>query len=106
MPRYLFAASYSPDGVKGLLAKGGSARRTALEKAAADLGGRLETFDFAFGENDVFTIMELPGPSAAAALALRVSADGRASVKTTVLLTPEEIDDASNLSVSYVPPGG
>ncbi len=106
MSRYLFAASYSPDGVKGLLAKGGSARRTALEKAAADLGGRVETFDFAFGDSDVYTIIELPGPAAAAALALTVCADGRASVKTTVLLTPEEIDDATHIRLAYVPPGG
>jgi uncharacterized protein with GYD domain len=105
MPRYLFVASYAPDGVKGLLSKGGSARRMAIEKTAADLGGRLESFDFAFGEADVYTIIELPDNRAAAALALNVNSDGRASVKTVVLITPEEVDLATQVGVAYAPPG-
>lgn len=105
MSRYLFIASYGPDGVKGVLSKGGTARRGAIEKTAADLGGRMESFDFAFGEADVYTIIDLPDHRAAAALALTVNADGRASVKTVVLLTPEEIDGATHIGVSYAPPG-
>ena len=105
MSRYLFVASYGPDGVKGLLTKGGTARRTAIEKAAADLGGRLETFDFAFGEADVYTIIDLPDNRAAAALALTVNADGRASVKTVVLITPEDVDAATQIGLAYAPPG-
>jgi Uncharacterized conserved protein len=105
MSRYLFIASYGPDGVKGLLAKGGTARRSAIEKTAADLGGRLETFDFAFGDADVYTIIDLPDNRAAAALALNVNADGRTSVKTVVLITPEDVDGATQVSVAYAPPG-
>lgn len=105
MSRYLFIASYGPDGVKGVLAKGGTARRTAIEKAAADLGGQLETFDFAFGDADVYTIIDLPDHRAAAALALNVNADGRASVKTVVLISPEDIDAAAQVGVAYAPPG-
>jgi len=40
-----------------------------------------------------------------AAVNLVVQASGAASVRTIVLLTPEEIDQASKKSVSYSPPG-
>ncbi len=39
-------------------------------------------------------------------MALTVNASGGASVKTTVLLAPEEVDKAAERSVSYNPPGG
>jgi len=105
MPRYLFIANYGPDGAKGVLAKGGTARRTAVEKMVADVGGRLETFDFAFGADDVYTIVELPDNRAAAAIGLSVNADGRTRLKTVVLLTPEEVDAASQQTVTYSAPG-
>ncbi len=105
MSRYMFIASYGSEGAKGVLAKGGTARRAALEKAAAEIGGRLETFDFAFGGDDVYTIAELPSNKAAAALALTVKADGRTQVKTIVLLSPDEVDAAAQQTVSYAGPG-
>lgn len=105
MPRYLISAAYASDGAKGVLSKGGTARRAAVEKSVADLGGRLEAFDFAFGADDVYAIIELPDNAAAAALGLTINADGRTQVKTTVLMTPEEIDVAVARTVSYAPPG-
>ena len=105
MARYLFIANYASEGIKGVRSKGGTARRTAIEKAVADLGGRVDTFDFAFGADDVYTVIELPDTKAAAALALTVNADARTRVRTVCLLSPEEIDAASQQSVSYAPPG-
>jgi uncharacterized protein with GYD domain len=106
MARYLVEANYSPEGMKGVLAKGGVARREAVEKALSDLGGHVESFDFAFGETDAYVIVDVPDHVAAAALGMVVGASGMASVTTTVLLTPEEIDRAAALSVNYRPPGG
>jgi uncharacterized protein with GYD domain len=106
MPRYMFAASYTLDGVRGVQSAGGSARRDAVAKTAESVGGRLETFDFAFGGHDVYAIAEAPDNAAAAAIALTVNGSGGATVTTTVLLTPEEIDDAAKRSISYTPPGG
>lgn len=103
MCRYLFIAAYASEGAKGVLSKGGTARRSAIEKSVTELGGRLDTFDFAFGGDDVYTIAELPDNAAAAALT--VNADGRAQVKTVVLLTPEEVDAAAQRTVSYAAPG-
>ena len=105
MPRYLVEATYTKEGVKGVQSAGGTARREAVAAALEGLGGRLESFDFAFGDSDAYVIAEVPDNESAAALALTVNAMGGAVVKTTVLLTPEEIDLAAEKSVRYQPPG-
>ncbi|MCU1463904.1 MAG: hypothetical protein JWO37_3979 [Acidimicrobiales bacterium] len=105
MPKYLLEVNYTLDGVRGVLAKGGSARKAAAQAAAKSLGGKLDNFYFAFGGTDVFTVADMPDNEAAAALALTVSAGGGATVKTVVLLSTEEIDGAAQRDVKYKPPG-
>ena len=105
MARYLLQASYTQSGVQGVIKEGGSGRRDAIGKLLADLGGSLEAFYFAFGENDVYVIADVPDNTTAAAISLTVGAAGAATVKTIVLLTPEEIDRATKQSVAYRPPG-
>ena len=105
MPRYLFVGSYSPQGAKGVLAGGGTARRAAIEKMVSDLGGRLATFDFAFGSDDVYTIVELPDAGTATAIALAVNGSGAINLRTVVLTTPEEVDAAGQVQPNYQPPG-
>jgi uncharacterized protein with GYD domain len=105
MPRYLFIASYTSEGAKGVLAKGGTARRISVEKSIADVGGRLESFDFAFGGDDVYAIAELPDNTTAAAFALNIGADGRTKVRTVVLISPEDVDAAAQRSITYSGPG-
>jgi len=106
MPKYLVQASYLGDGVQGLRQEGGSARREAIERACASVGGRLEAFYFAFGDSDVVTILDLPDNVTAAGVALLVAASGKVSIKTTVLLTPEEVDAAVKVGGEYRAPGG
>lgn len=105
MANYLITASYSSEGVKGLLKSGGTARVDTVRKSIEGLGGRIESFYFAFGDEDVFVIAELPDNVAAAAIGLAVSASGLVAAKTTVLLTPAEIDEAAKRQVDYTPPG-
>lgn len=105
MPKYLIQASYTPDGLKGVLAKGGSSRRDVVQSMAAELGGSLESFYFAFGDADAYVTLDMPDNISVAAAAMTVSASGAASARTTVLLTPEEVDEAAQKSVNYVPPG-
>jgi uncharacterized protein with GYD domain len=105
MPKYLLQVSYTLDGVRGVVAKGGSARKSAAQAAAKSLGGKLDSFYFAFGDSDVFTIADLPDNTAAAALALAVTAGGGATVRTVPLLTVDEIDAAAGQTVKYTPPG-
>jgi uncharacterized protein with GYD domain len=106
MPKYLIQASYVGDGVQGLRKEGGSARRAAVEKACASVGGALEVFYYAFGETDLVTIMDLPDNRTAAGVALLVGASGKVNIKTTVLLTPEDVDAAVEVGADYRPPGG
>lgn len=105
MSRYLIEANYTAEGLKGVLAKGGTARREAIEKMLADVGGTVESFDFAFGANDVVLIIEVPDRVAVAAVAMMVGAGGAATCKTTVLLSPEEIDRAAEIKATYRTPG-
>ena len=105
MPKYLVEASYTLEGIKGVQSAGGSSRRDAVARAAESVGGGLESFYFAFGERDVFTVVDLPDNESATALALTVNASGAVTVRTTVLLTPEEVDAAAKRSVEYRPPG-
>jgi len=105
MPKYLFEASYTPEGTKGILKEGASGRRAAVEKAIAGLGGKLEAFYFAFGSSDAYVIADLPDNATAAAMALAVGQSGLASTKTVVLLTVEEADAATKKTVAYRGPG-
>jgi uncharacterized protein with GYD domain len=105
MPKYLWQVSYSQAGLKGLLKEGGSSRVAAIKKLAESRGGKVEAFYFAFGEDDVYLIADLPSQVDAAAISLAVGASGAARVRTIVLLTPEEIDAATKVDVGYRPPG-
>jgi uncharacterized protein with GYD domain len=105
MPRFLIIASYTAQGEEGLLNKGGTARRASVTEMVEKLGGRVETFDFAFGKDDVFTVCELPDNVTAAAIGLAVGASGLVATRTVVLLTPEEIDAAAAKHAEYHGPG-
>ena len=105
MPRYLLEGSYVGEGLKGILKVGGSSRRNALMEMIQSVGGKLEAMYFAFGERDVFGIVELPDNATAAALSMAANASGAVEIRTTVLLTPEEVDAATKKSIPYRPPG-
>ena len=105
MPKYLFQASYTAEGVGGLLKEGGSSRVESITKLINELGGTLETCYYAFGEDDVYAVAELPDEETAVALSLTVSASGAIGVKTTVLLDPATVDAAVKKGASYRPPG-
>ena len=105
MPKYLFQGSYTEQGVKGVVKEGGSKRREAVAQLAQGLGGKLETFYFAFGGDDFFIIVDLPSAVDAMAVSLIVNAAGAVKARTIVLITPEEVDAATKKTVNYRPPG-
>jgi uncharacterized protein with GYD domain len=105
VPKFLFEASYTPEGVKGIQSAGGTSRVKAVTDVTESLGGKVESFNFAFGGSDAYVVVDLPDNEAAAAIALAVNATGAVSVNTAVLLTPEEVDAAAKRSVQYRPPG-
>jgi uncharacterized protein with GYD domain len=102
--KYLVKASYTLEGTKGVRSGGGTSRRDVVEKMAEGLGGRLDSFYFAFGATDAYVVLDLPDNEAAAAASLAVTAAGGATSEVVVLLTPEEIDAAAKRSVDYRPP--
>lgn len=107
MSKYLIKASYSPEGIKGLMAKGGSARADAIHKLASGVGGSVEAVYFTFGSDDIVAIVDAPSPEAMAAIAGTVGQTGAlSSYETVVLLTPAEIDKAAEMTIDYTPPGG
>jgi len=105
MPKYLFEARYTAEGAKGLVREGGSGRRDAVAKMMEGLGGKLEAFYYAFGDVDLYFIVDMPDNVSVAATALAVNQAGGATLKTVVLLTPEDMDKAGKKSVAYRPPG-
>lgn len=105
MPKFMTIARYTSEGVKGLMKEGGTGRRAAVEKAIAGMGGRLEGFYFSFGDDDAYVLVDAPDNASAAAVSLAVGASGLVSARTVVLMTPEEMDQATKKSVSYRGPG-
>jgi uncharacterized protein with GYD domain len=105
MSLYLWHVNYTVDGTKGLLKDGGTKRRATVQKMIEQLGGKLHGFYYAFGDYDAYLLVDLPDHASAAAISLSVFAAGGAQVKTTVLLTPEDIDAATKKTVAYRAPG-
>ena len=105
MAKYLVRAIYTADGVRGVLKEGGNSRRDAVAALIEGLGGRLESFYFAFGDDDIFVIVDLPDAASAAAASMAVSAAGATRSQVTVLLTPDEIDEATRKTSTYRAPG-
>jgi uncharacterized protein with GYD domain len=105
MPKYLLHAKYSAEGARGLLKDGGTKRKNAAEELVKSVGAKLDAFYFAFGDEDAYVIVDAPDHASVAAASLAVSASGLVSTKTTVLLTPEEMDQAMKKSTKYAPPG-
>jgi uncharacterized protein with GYD domain len=105
MPKYLIQASYVGEGLKGLIKEGGTSRRETVSKVIEGMGGKLETFYYAFGDFDVIGIADMPDNVSTLAFSLAVNASGGINAKTIVLITPDEIDAATKKVVDYRPPG-
>jgi uncharacterized protein with GYD domain len=106
VPKYLFQGSYTASGAAGVRKEGGTGRRTATEQLLKSVGGKLEAYYFSFGGDDFLVIADIPGNAEAAAVSLAGGASGAINVRTTVLLTPEEMDTAAKKSTTYRAPGG
>ena len=105
MPKYLVQASYTAEGIQGLLKDTASGRKAAVQSAVKALGGKVEAFYYAFGKDDAVIILDLPDNVTAAAVGLTTSASGAVRTRTTPLLTVEEVDQALKVQMKYRPPG-
>src|ERR1700730_6878839 len=105
MPKYLLRASYTAEGIKGVVKDGGTKRQATARRLVESLGGKLDAFYYAFGETDVIAIVELPDNASAAAASLAIGGTGAVTGNITVLLTPSDIDEAVKKSGQYTAPG-
>ena len=104
MPKYLVQGSYTDQGLKGLMKVGGSKRRAMVEQLAKEMGGTLEAFYFAFGSDDFVIVLDLPSNIDMAATSIVAQASGTVKSRVTVLMTPEDLDQAVQRKVDFRPP--
>jgi uncharacterized protein with GYD domain len=105
MAKYLAVITYTAEGLKGLMAKGGTARVEASREFVASAGGSLESFYFALGSDDAYIVCDLPDNVAAAATAISAGATGMVVNRMVALLTAEEVDQAAATKLTYQAPG-
>jgi|SRR5690349_3327813 len=105
MPKYLMEATYTTEGIQGLAKDSASGRRADVQAAVAAVGGKVEAFYYAFGDYDVVVILDLPDNVKAAGLSLTVGGSGAVRVRTILLLTVEEVDQALEIRTRYRAPG-
>lgn len=105
MPRYLIEASYTAEGAKGIAKDGGTKRKAVVAELVKKAGGKMETFDFAFGDADVYIICDMPDLASAMGISLAVNASGAVNLKTIPLISAEDMDAAAKQQVAYRAPG-
>lgn len=105
MPKFLIQASYTAEGLKGLAKDKASGRKAAVQAAMKAIKGKLECMYFAFGDNDAVLIVDAPDNVAAAAISLATGSTGLVRIRTTPLLTIDEVDQALALPSKYRAPG-
>lgn len=105
MAKFLWHGSYTEQGARALIEEGGSARRAGVERAVSAMGGTLEAMYWAFGDEDYYAIVDLPDNVSSAAVSLATALAGAVRIKTVVLLTAEEFDEAARRASEYTGPG-
>lgn len=106
MAHFMLQASYAPGAVKALVGNPQN-REDAIRKLIESMGGKLNSFHFAFGEFDVVMIAEFPDATTAASVALATASSGALSkFQTTTLMTASEGMEAMRKAkaASYSPP--
>ena len=107
MGRYLIQASYTQQGVSGLVSS--PEDRTGVLKSIVEAaGGKVITLDYCFGEFDIVAILEMPDDTVMASLSMAIGASGSVTnFRTTVLIPAADVFAAAQKAkeMSYRPPG-
>ena len=90
MARYLVQLSYTSEAMARLV-RNPQDRGASLQELIARLGGKVESFDFCFGEYQVTIIVEFPDNETMEAITMAAYASGALKdVKITVLISMED----------------
>jgi len=103
---YMIQSAFTAD-AWAILAKTPQNRGEAVRPAIEQLGGKLISYYFAFGEYDSVVIAELPDNATAYAASIAAAAGGAIkAIKTTPLMTAEEGMEAMRKAgqAGYRPP--
>ena len=107
MPHFLLQASYTAQGVSGLVSSPED-RSAVIRQLVEGAGGKVESMYYAFGDFDVVVVLELPDNVAMTALSMVAGASGAVTnLKTTVLIPISAGVEAARKAagISYRPPG-
>ncbi len=106
MPKFMIRGNYTAEGLKGLQKDKASGREKAVATACTALGGKLDAFYYALGDDDLFVVVDLPSHVQVAAICVAVGASGMFHTRSMPLLTVAEMDQALSQGTNYRPPGG
>ena len=106
MAKYIFLATYSDEGVKGIVG-GDSDRAAAMEVLCNSVGAKLISVDITRGEYDVCIMVEAESFAQVAAMSLKARASGAVGDKF-VTLEAVDIEEIRSVAkgVQYTPPSG
>ena len=107
MQNFLTRFSYTPETWAKLI-KNPEDRRVAAKQYIESVGGRLQGFWYAFGNNDAYILWEAPDNVSMAATEIAIRAGGAlSSIHTTVLMSVEDTMSALSkaASIKYWKPG-
>jgi uncharacterized protein with GYD domain len=105
MPKYLFEVRYNAEAVKGVIREGGASRRDAATKAIEAIGGKVEAFYFAYGDVDVYCIIDVPDEARALAVSMAANQSGVMSGRLIPLIASETLDAAAKIVPPFRAPG-
>ena len=105
MSKYLYRLQYTTAGLEGTLKEGFRKREAFFRKTVGDLGGTTEAAYWAYGEDDVLIVVDLPQAEAATGLSLALARTGSFRVTTTPLLTAKDMDAGAKRMPAYRAPG-
>ncbi len=105
MAKYLYRLQYTKAGLEGTVKEGFSKREAFFRKTVGDLGGTTEAAYWAYGDEDIFIVVDIPEAEAATGLALALGLTGSFRVTTTPLLTAADMDAGVKRMPAYRAPG-
>jgi uncharacterized protein with GYD domain len=106
MPLYMYRVGYTADSWAKQAQKPVN-REEALKPSVRALGGRIVSFYYAFGKDDVIVVAQFPDNKAAAGFAIAAAAGGALThITTTPLMTVNEAMGAMRQAkkAHYLPP--
>lgn len=109
MAKYAAIGGYTAEAWAKMIENPGD-RQAAVQKAAAAVGAKLDSFYWTFGEDDYLAIFDAPDDATAGAFAVAVGSSGSLrNLRTIKLITPDEgkklLEKAKVAKAAYAPPG-